>query len=316
MTNKERMQLLLEGGVPDVPPHWELVYQIGRETYGLDPDQVEQRAWTDESAKWRARADIHNEVSLRLIEECDWAVALPMDSYNPQAVEYAKRALGSHALVPGFEGWGVFNTFNWQQIMDFSEKLYDRPYELHAEARTKCDHAKQQFRKLVDAGADFLVGTYDWGFNDAPFISPAHFREFVTPYLAELVQEAHELKRKLILHSDGCLTRILDQIYSTGIDGYQSVDPQGHMDIRVVRQQYPDWLLMGNVACNMLQDADDARIRDSVRYCMAHGGLGKRYIFSTSNCIFRGMPPESYAIMLDEYRRLCRANAETDRRCH
>ena len=74
------------------------------------------------------------------------------------------------------------------------------------------------------------------------------------------------------------LNEILDQIHSTGLDGYQSVDPQGHMDIREVREQYPDWILMGNVACNMLQDTDEEKIRESVRYCMTHGGVGKPYI--------------------------------------
>lgn len=86
--------------------------------------------------------------------------------------------------------------------------------------------------------------------------------------------------------------------------GYQSVDPQGHMDIQQVRKQYPDWILMGNVACNMLQDTNDERIRESVRYCMTHGGVGKPYIFSTSNCIFKGMPPESYRTMWGEYKRI------------
>jgi hypothetical protein len=34
--------------------------------------------------------------------------------------------------------------------------------------------------------------------------------------------------------------------------------------------------------------------------------MGKRYIFSTSNTVFAGMPPESYRIMLDEYQGLVR----------
>ena len=121
----------------------------------------------------------------------------------------------------------------------------------------------------------------------------------------ELVQSIHDLGKKAILHSDGCLNQVLDQIHGTGVDGYQSIDPQGRMDIKQVREKYPDWILMGNVACNMLQDTNEARIRESVRYCMTHGGIGKPYIFSTSNCIFNGMPPASYRIMLDEYRRLC-----------
>ena len=82
------------------------------------------------------------------------------------------------------------------------------------------------------------------------------------------------------------------------------VDPQGHMDIRAVRERFPDWILMGNVHCGMLQDVNEQKIRESVRYCMEYGGAGKTYIFSTSNCIFEGMPAESYNIMLDEYHRM------------
>lgn len=305
MTNKQRLQLLLDGGIPDVPPHWELVFQIPKEMFGIDPDQLTAQAASDGAANARERLAHHIDVSNRLIDECDWAVALPMNSYDPAMVSASKNACGSRALVPGFEGSGVFWMPGGDTIMDFVVRMYERPAELHREARAKCDDAKQQYKRLVDAGADFLVGTYDFGFNDQPFVSPAQFAEFVTPYLTEIVDCAHSLGKKIILHSDGCLNQILDHIHSTGIDGYQSVDPQGHMDIKAVRKRYPDWLLMGNVACNMLQDSDDRSIRESVRYCMTHGGVGMRYIFSTSNCIFSGMPPESYRIMLDEYRCIC-----------
>jgi uroporphyrinogen decarboxylase len=37
---------------------------------------------------------------------------------------------------------------------------------------------------------------------------------------------------------------------------------------------------------------------------MTHGKPGGRYIFSSSNCIFKGLPLESYHVMLDEYNRL------------
>ena len=61
---------------------------------------------------------------------------------------------------------------------------------------------------------------------------------------------------------------------------------------------------MGNVKSSMLQDAVENEIRESVEYCMKHGGVGKRYIFSTSNCFFDGMPNESYDIMLREYKKI------------
>lgn len=297
MTGKENLKIILDGGTPDLPPHWELVFQIEKEMFGVDLDSVSK------GDRMSAQIDVYS----RLVDEFGWA-AVP-GSYEPAELKQIKDALGHKALVPGYESRGVFWMPSGETMMDFAVRLYEDREGLHAEARRKCDGAKRHCRHAVDMGADFLVLAYDFGFNDAPFISPAHFADLVTPYLTELVQTIHDLGKKAILHSDGCITKILDQIHGTGLDGYQSIDPQGHMDIRKVREQYPDWILMGNVACNMLQDTNEEEIRQSVRCCMTYGGVGKRYIFSTSNCIFKGMPPESYRIMLDEYRRIVKTHA-------
>ena len=294
MTGKQRLELILNGRIPDYPPHWELVFQLEKEMLGMDPDAVPESG----------RGAFQIEVYHRLIDELGWAAV--SGGYDTAGIARIKKAVGHKALVPAFEGCGVFWIPMGSGMADFAVRLFQRPEELHVEARRKCRVAKLFFRKAVDAGADFFVLTYDFGCNDGPFISPAHFADIVAPYLTELVQCIHDLGRKAILHSDGCLTPILDQIHATGIDGYQSVDPQGHMDIRQVREQYPDWILMGNVPCNMLQRPDEAPIREAVRYCMTHGGIGKPYIFSTSNSIYQGMPPQSYRIMLDEYQRLCK----------
>ena len=292
MTGKENLELVLNGQIPDSPPHWELVFQIEKAMFGMDRDTVA------EADRPTFQLDVYH----RLVDEFGWAAI--RGGYDLAEIERTKVALGHKALIPAYEGAGVFWMPSGEHMMDFAIRLYEGRDELHAEARIKCDTAKAFFRQAVDAGADFFVLTYDFGYNDAPFISPPHFADIVTPYLTELVQSIHALGRKAILHSDGCITQILDQLYATGLDGYQSIDPQGHMDIRQVRESYPDWILMGNVACSMLQDADQEKIRESVRTCMTHGGVGKPYIFSTSNCIFNGMPPESYRIMLDEYNRI------------
>jgi len=303
-SNKDRLLTVLDGGAPDVPPTWELVFQIQQEFFGMVPRrEVRTADYASEADKQRALRRYDFEVYERCIEELGWA-AIP-GSYDPDELAFRRKKTGDRALVAGFEGQGVFHMPSGDTMVDFAVRVYERPEDIQAEAREKCDRAKDIFRRFVDAGADFLVGTYDFGFNTQPFVSPDKFAEIVTPYLTELAETAHDLGTKLILHSDGCLTSVLDQIHGTGIDGYQSVDPQGFMDIKQVREQYPDWILMGNVECSMLQDTDEAKIRESVRYCMRHGGVGKPYIFSTSNCIFAGMPPESYRTMLDEYRRMC-----------
>ena len=309
-TNKQRLEALLRGGVPDVPPHFELLFQIEKTYFDMDVEAVKQRPFGSEAERAAALERFYIDVRWRLIEECGWAAVPPLTydvgGHDMACLGRLKAAVGSRALVYDWNGAGVFSMPSGADIMDFVVMLFERPTEMHAQARRRCDDAKALASRQVEAGVDFIFMNSDFGFNEGPFISPDHFREFVTPYMTEIVQHVHDLGVPIILHSDGDLRRILDQLHGTGIDGYQSVDPQGHMDIESVRAAYPDWLLMGNVACNMLQDACDPTIRRSVDECMTHGGIGKRYIFSTSNCIFAGMPPESYRIMLDEYRALCR----------
>ena len=298
MTPKQQLQTLLDGGTPALPPHWELVFQI--------PDTM-----FDMRCTGSAEADhdaFHLDVAQRLVEELRWAAVPGRNAYNPPHVAQMKAAVGDRALVPGYEGQGVFHMPNGTDMMDFAIRLFEQPDDILAEARAKCDRAKDNLRALDDAGADFFVLTYDFGFNNAPFVSPKQFDWLCAPLMAEIEAVAHELGKIAILHSDGCITSILESIHATGIDGYQSVDPQGHMDIRAVREAYPDWLLMGNVPCNLLQDVHEEPIREAVRYAMAEGGVGRRFILSTSNCIFAGMPPESYRIMLDEYQTLLAAS--------
>ena len=187
MNGKERLRTLLDGSIPDQPPHWELVFQIEKEMFGMDPEGV---AEADRPA---FQLDVYE----RLIDELGWAAV--SGGYASADVERIKNALGHKALVPAYEGGGVFWMPTGDDMMDFAVRLYEQREDLLAEARQKCDRAKEYFHQAVDAGADFFVLTYDFGFNDGPFVSPEHFRTLVTPYLTELVETIHDLDRKAIL---------------------------------------------------------------------------------------------------------------------
>jgi uroporphyrinogen decarboxylase len=302
MTNKERLQAVFDGTKTDRVPYFELGFQLEKEMFGIDFEAVRQKIYGSESAKNDAILKTHIEIQRRLVEELGWAAAFFAPDFPPSlGVTAVKKALGDKALIHTHVWEGVYCMPSGAEFVEFITRMFERPEEMHAEARRKCDRGKELLKIQADCGADFFILAFDFGFNEGPFISPACFKEFVAPYLTEMVQTVHSLGKKALLHSDGDLRQILDQIYGTGIDGWQSIDPQGHMDIRKVRDQYPDWILMGNVKCSLLQDAIEPEIRESVRYCMKYGGIGKRYIFSASNVIFAGMPVESYNIMVDEF---------------
>lgn len=297
MTDKERLLCVLNGQIPDKVPHFELDFQLFSEAFHYDMPGIYKADAKD--------AEVYGEKFLdgweKILETYHWA-AIPINC--DYLISKAKKRFGNRALVFCYNGNGTFWMPPGNQIMDFAVDLYEHPDDLHRQAEKKCQDAIELAKWQADQGADFICINSDFGFNDGPFISPDMFAEFVTPYLARIVEKVHDLGLKTILHSDGDLRLILDQLVATGIDGYQSIDPQGHMDIAKVKKQYGEHLiLMGNVMSSALQDASPEKIRESVDYAITNGKPGGRYIFSTSNCIFAGMPLENYHIMLDEYER-------------
>ena len=286
----------------------ELVFQLEEEAFHMHWPTYEEV--TSASPKGRERL-LHYFLDIwgKIIETYDWAgIQLPTSLYgffDGDVIRLGQERFGDRVMIYDWNGQGTFWMLPGTEMMDFVVKLFERPDELHAEARQKRDDSIELSKKQVDQGVDFIFINSDYGYNKGPFISPKMFAEFVTPYLTEIVDAIHRLGVKAFLHSDGDLRLILDQLVSTGLDGYQSIDPQGFMDIAEVKRQYGDQMvLMGNVQNSILQEVDDGRIRESVRYAMEHGKPGGRFIFSTSNCIFKWMPLESYHIMLDEYEKL------------
>ena len=93
-----------------------------------------------------------------------------------------------------------------------------------------------------------------------------------------------------------------DQIVDTGIDGLHSLDPMAGVDIAEVKRLYGDRVcLFGNVNCALVQAGTLEQIEESARYCLEHGGVASGgYVYTTSNCIFKGVPPQNYLVMLDE----------------
>jgi len=308
MNPKESLQDVFDKKIPKKVPHFELVFQL--------PEVAFNKSWPtyDQFNKGTAkeREYLFNEyfdIWEKIIERYNWsAVQLPVSLFGHfygKVISEGKKRFGDRVMIYDFNGNGTYWMPTGENMMEFYVRFYEEPEEAHEEAIRKMNESIELARIQVDQGVDFICINSDYGYNQGPFLSPEMFSEFVTPYLTEIVNKMHEFGTKVILHSDGDLRSILDQLVSTGLDGYQSIDPQGNMDIDEVKKKYGDRLiLMGNVKASMLQDLNEEKIKESVQYAIKSGKPGGNYIFSTSNCIFAGMPLESYHVMLDEYEKL------------
>ena len=107
MTGKENLEAMLKGQMPDSPPHWELVFQIEKEMFGMDRDAVLEAD----------RPSFQLDVNQRLVDEYDWAAI--GGGYNLAEIERTKKALGHKALIPAYEGGGVFWMPSGENMMRF-----------------------------------------------------------------------------------------------------------------------------------------------------------------------------------------------------
>ena len=108
-----------------------------------------------------------------------------------------------------------------------------------------------------------------------------------------------------IKHTDGDINLILDQLIDANPHALHSLDPQGNVDIAVVKKHYGHRVcLIGNVNCALMDTGTDRQVVKSAEYALMNGMPGGGYIFSTSNCVYTGMRLARYELILDVWKRL------------
>ena len=163
------------------------------------------------------------------------------------------------------------------------------------------DHAIRLNEMAIKAGAEVVVLADDYAWQNAPFMSPQHFRQFVLPGLKRCVKSVKDNGAYCIKHTDGNIWPILDMIVETGIDGINPLEPIARMDIGEVKAKYGDRVaVVGNIDCGyVLSQASVEEVKAAVKECIAKAAPGGGHIISSSNSIHSSVKPENYATMLE-----------------
>jgi uroporphyrinogen decarboxylase len=312
MTPRERFIAALErrpliGRVP----HFELVFFLTMEAFGkVHPSHRDYSQWLQMEEKERElhrrdMADIYIATAERFehsaifIHPNPWSV-----EETCRLVDIIRERTGDRYFLLR-HGDATYDVPSGQQMEAFSYRLADEPEKVHTEATARVDGAirdAEAYRR--HGGLDGFALCADYCFNTGPFLSPALFSEFITPYLARLTKAYRDMGFYVIKHTDGNIMPILDQLVQTGPHALHSLDPQGGVDIAEVKRLVGDRVaLCGNVNCGLLDTGTDEEAIASTRYALQHGMPGGGYIFSTSNCIYTGMRLSRYELMLNVWRR-------------
>lgn len=312
MTPKEKFILSLERKpIKGRVSHFELVFYLTMEAFGkVHPLHRNYSQWFQMSEKERNlhRRDIA-EVYIKTAEffEHDAIFLHP----NPGDTEETIRLIDIVREMTGdkyflmIHGDATFGIPPGDKMMEFIERIADEPKKIKKEAEEMVENALK--RAEIIKRRTYLDGfalCSDYCFNSGPFLSPSMFSEFITPYLAKLINGYKAMGFYTIKHTDGNIMPIIDQLIQTNPHALHSLDPQAGVDIKVVKKMYGDKVcLIGNVNCALLQTGTDEEVIESCLYALKNGMPGYGYIFSSSNCIYTGMPYERYLLMIDIWKK-------------
>jgi len=312
MTPRKRFVTALERKpLTGLVPHFELVFFLTMEAFGkVHPSHRSYSQWDQMSEKER---NLHrNEMASLYIATAERfehnAIFLHP---NPNTEEETFRLIdlvrekSQDKYFLMLHGDATYGIPSGSEMMEFSYELQDKPKKIKEEAKQKVRAALERAERIANhGGLDGFALYSDYCLNKGPFLSPELFSDFVTPYLAKLIQGYRDMGFYVIKHTDGNIMSILDQLLEARPHALHSLDPQAGVDIAEIKRLCGNKIcLIGNVNCGVLQTGTDEEVIESVRYALQNGMPGGGYIFSTSNCIYTGMRLSRYELMLDVWRK-------------
>jgi len=314
MTPREKFILALEGHQPPgLVPHFELVFYLTMEALGrVHPTHRSFGQWDQmsESERRLHRRDIAD-LYVAIARKYDHSAIFfhgPGGWSDPAAetlrtLEHVRELSGGDYFTM-IHGDATYSLPSGERMMEFVSDIADRPREVKDHADRMVDDALRHAEVYRAGGVlDGFALCADYCFNDQPFLSPAMFDEFVTPYLTRLIAGYREMGFYVIKHTDGNIMPILDSLVSARPHALHSLDPQGRVDIAEVKRRVGRKVcLIGNVNCGLLDTGTDEQCAESARYALRHGMPGGGYVFSTSNCVYTGMTLRRYELILDVWR--------------
>jgi uroporphyrinogen-III decarboxylase len=181
---------------------------------------------------------------------------------------------------------GVFESASQGMGMTYySRMLHKNPrfikevHEVIAEFTAAC------YRSYMEAGAEVFIESGDLAYHSGPMMSPKKFYELLLPAYQIITEAVHEGGGKIVLHTDGQITPLLDFVVDCGFDGLHSLEPTAGVNIALVKKKVGDKLcLLGNIdVAHVLTYGTKKEVFDAVKYAIKVAGPGGGFIVSAAN---------------------------------
>ncbi len=213
-------------------------------------------------------------------------------------------------LEAGDVGWFTFPGFFWwpRVLLGIEGHLYalaDNPELIHA---INADLAAWMIRTIEEicrfAHPDFMTFGEDLSYNHGPMLSERSFNALLLPYYRQVVPVLKDRSIKVVVDSDGDITRCLPWFLRGGIDGILPLERQSKVDIDQLQAAHPSTLFIGHFD-KMTMPQGEAAMRAEFERLLPAMRRG-RFIPSVDHQTPPGVSLEQYRCylrLLEEYAR-------------
>jgi uroporphyrinogen decarboxylase len=267
-------------------------------------NEIYQDEWgvTYQNNGWPIIAQINTPVRSRE----DWLNFKMPEVNSPGRLKILKDVIAANesglAVAAGF--LGPFTMMSWY-LMDFetlSMSIFMDPDLVHEMTEVFVGWALEAAKLAFNTGGvDAFHISDDWGGTNGLLISPDHFREFFLKPFEKLVSGMKSFGIPVIMHNDGNLWEILDDLVATGIDAYHPVEKAATMDLITVKERYKGKICpIGNVnnKTTMVTGSPGEVIKETLE-CIKTGAPGGGYILSTDHSLHDDIPLENIRALID-----------------
>lgn len=157
------------------------------------------------------------------------------------------------------------------------------------------DYAIHVAEKTLEMGGKYLYISTDLGYKGRSMISPKMYREFFKPGLKKFCTRVHKLGGKIMLHSCGYITELIQDLIEAGIDALHPIEKAAGNSIEFIKNKYgKDIILVGNVPIPLLTHGTPKETYDYVKYLLKNVSKDGGHIISSSHSVTQWCKLENF----------------------
>jgi uroporphyrinogen decarboxylase len=225
---------------------------------------------------------------------------------DPDSVDFSNMHFIAENLPPGMgviSGVGGIFTRAWtiMGLENFCIRLLDGDAIVEQVLQRVAEIQCRVLERLLDIPQVGMIWVGDdFGYTEGLMLSPEAFRRMIFPHLEKLIRITHQAGRMFILHSDGDVWKIMDDLIEMGMDALHPWEPKA-MSIAEGKKRIGNRIgLIGNIdLIHTLPFGTEREIISEVRQRIRECGYGGGYGLGSANTVTRYVPVENFRTMMN-----------------